>query len=101
MRAKKKYSKGGKMYSEGGKAPKKAPRRLTPKGPAGIRNKKDVYDLEARAYMRGSSEGYKKNPNSPLKAEYAGLDAIKKARKKKATEGMAANKKLNKALKRR
>ena len=106
MHAKKKkkpsYMGGGKMkmYENGGKRPKKAPRRLTPKGPAGMRNKKDVFDLEAPAYISAANKAYS-NMSSPMKAEFAGLDAIKKARKKKAMEGMAKNKKLKKALKRR
>lgn len=100
------YMSGGKMkkasmYKDGGKTrPKKAPRRLTPKGPAGMRNKKDVFDLEAPAYISAANKAYS-NMSSPMKAEFAGLDAIKKARKKKAMEGMAKSKKLNKSLKRR
>ena len=44
--------------------PRKAPKRITPKGAAGMKNKKDVFALEAPAFMDAQSKFLKKNPGN-------------------------------------
>lgn len=104
----KKYKSGGKAGDPKKKAysktkssmpPRKAPKRITPKGAAGMKNKKDVFALEAPAFMDAQSKFLKKNPGNEIGGVRAGEKGVKKARQQKAMEGMVKNKKTSKSLK--